>query len=132
MAVQGEDTQIRQIPTTRLLAARLLTNTSLKLVQSEPFLDVGHVNVAGSHAIQGPLIRLLDRTLGADDLVAVMTPDMSPNQLAFGRKTEILARGLNENWPWGQRHSILPMDKTEKDYEDCPHRPFMLGATLAA
>ena len=83
------------------------------------FLDVGHVNVAGSHAIQGPLIRLLDRTLGADDLVAVMTPDMSPNQLAFGRKTEILARGLNENWPWGMRHSITPMDKSEKDYEDC-------------
>jgi VWFA-related protein len=83
------------------------------------FLDVGHVTVAGSHNIQGPLIRLLDRTLGADDLVAVMTPDMSPNQLAFGRKTEILARGLNENWPWGERHRINPMDKTEKDYEDC-------------
>ena len=83
------------------------------------FLDAGHVTVAGSHAIQGPLIRFLDRTLGEDDLVAVMTPHMSPNQLTFGRKTEVLARGLSENWPWGERHRITPMDKAEKDYEDC-------------
>jgi VWFA-related protein len=93
------------------------------------FLDVPHVNVAGSHAIQEPLIRLMDRVLGADDLVAVMTPDMSPNQITFGRKTEVIQRGLRENWPWGQRHSILPMDRHETEYEDC-YPPLSAGDSI--
>jgi VWFA-related protein len=83
------------------------------------FLDVPHVAYSGSHAIKEPLIRLLDRVLGPDDLVAVMTPEMSPSQLTFGRKTQVIAQGLRDNWPWGVRSSILPMDERERQYEIC-------------
>jgi VWFA-related protein len=83
------------------------------------FLDVPHVDVGGSHAIQEPLIRLMDQVLAAEDLVAVMTPEMSPSQLTFARKTEVIQRGLRENWPWGRRHSILPLDQHEQEYEQC-------------
>ena len=83
------------------------------------FLDVGQVSVEGGYYIKEPLIRLMDRILGPDDLVAVMTPQMSAAQLTFGRKTEVLADMLRDKWYWGQRHSIVPMDEKEAQYEQC-------------
>ena len=87
------------------------------------FLDISHVAVEGSHRIKEPLIRLIDRVLGPDDLVAVMTPEMSAAQITFGRKTEVIADMLRDRWSWGKRHSIVPHDPLELDYERCfPHR----------
>ncbi|MCA1651246.1 MAG: VWA domain-containing protein, partial [Acidobacteria bacterium] len=83
------------------------------------FLDVPHVTVAGSHNIKEPLIRLVDRILGPDDLVGVMTPDMSAADVTLGRKTEVLARGLRENWPWGKRFDNIRLDERERLYERC-------------
>jgi len=83
------------------------------------FLDTPHVEVEGSHAIKEPIIRLIDRILGPDDLVAVMTPEMAASQITFGRKTEVIATMLRENWTWGRRHSIVPMDRREIEYERC-------------
>ena len=86
------------------------------------FLDVPHVTVAGAHGINEPLIRLLDRVLAPEDLVGVMTTAMSAAQLTLGRKTEVLARGLRDNWPWGERFRLVPMDEREKLYQDCYSR----------
>ena len=83
------------------------------------FLDVPHVRIESAHAINEPLIRLVDRMLGPDDLVAVMTPSMSVSELTLGRKTEVLARGLRENWPWGQKQRLVPMDDWENRIESC-------------
>ena len=41
------------------------------------FLDTYHVEIDGSHNIRKPLVDALDRLIGPDDLVAVMTPEMS-------------------------------------------------------
>ena len=73
----------------------------------------------GSHHIKEPLIRLIDRILGPDDLIAVMTPEMSAAQITFGRKTEVIADMLRDKWTWGVRHSIVPMDQREIEYEQC-------------
>ena len=83
------------------------------------FLDVPHVSIASGHHIKEPLISLMDRMMGEDDLVAVMTPEMSPDQITLGRKTEVIARGLRENWPWGVRDSIQPLDQREDEYRAC-------------
>ena len=83
------------------------------------FLDVPHVEVSGSHHIKEPLIRLLTDMMGADDLVAVMTPLMAPTQLTFGRKTEVIEQQLRDNWPWGKRFALSPMDGREQDYASC-------------
>ena len=83
------------------------------------FLDIPHVDVSGSHRIKEPLIRLLDRILGPDDLVAVMTPEMAASQITFGRKTEVIADMLRDKWYWGLRHSIQDMDERELDYDRC-------------
>ena len=82
------------------------------------FLDDKHVDVVGSHDIKEPLIDLMTRIMGPDDLVAVMTPEMSPSQLTFGRRTAVIEEGLRRNWAWGKRGSIL-LDEREKLYEEC-------------
>ena len=83
------------------------------------FLDVPHVSIASGHHIKEPLISLMDRMMGEDDLVAVMTPEMSPDQMTLGRKTEVIARGVRENWPWGVRDSIQPLDQRDDEYRAC-------------
>ena len=42
---------------------------------------------AGSYNIRKPLVDALDKVIGADDLVGVMTPEMSASDITFARKT---------------------------------------------
>ena len=83
------------------------------------FLDVGHVDVAGSHNIRQPLVDALNRLIGADDLVAIMTPQMSANDLAFARKTATIEGMLARYWTWGDRDKIVLNDPVETSYEYC-------------
>ena len=83
------------------------------------FLDMPNVDVESAHHVNQPLVRLVDRILGPDDLIAVMTPEMSAAQITFGRKTEVIAGMLSERWYWGTRN--MPQDQTEREreYEQC-------------
>ena len=83
------------------------------------FLDTHHVQVDGSHAMRLPLARFLDRVIGQDDLVAVMTPEMSAAQLAFGRKTTVISEMMQADWAWGRRDTIARQDAKEERYEAC-------------
>jgi VWFA-related protein len=82
------------------------------------FLDVGHVTVEGAWHIREPLIRLIDRILGPDDLVGIMTPRMSARDVVLARKTLVMASGLRDRWPWGERFTLL-RDEKERTYGDC-------------
>jgi VWFA-related protein len=83
------------------------------------YLDHNHVGVQGSHAIKEPLIDLMQRVMTDDDLIAVMTPDMSPSQITFGRRTSIIEDALRKNWAWGRRGTVYPEDDREKMYDFC-------------
>jgi VWFA-related protein len=82
------------------------------------FLDTATVSIEGSHAIKEPLIQLMTNLLGPDDLVGVMTPDMGPDEITFGRKTQVIEDGLRNNWTWGRRDSLL-LDEQEQKYDAC-------------
>ncbi len=82
------------------------------------FLDTPHVSVEGGWHAREPLIRLIDKILGPDDLVGLMTPRMSASDVVFARKTEVMASGLRAKWPWGERGTIQ-MDEREKLYDSC-------------
>jgi VWFA-related protein len=82
------------------------------------FLDVPHVTMEGAWHIREPLIRLIDRILGPDDLVGIMTPKMSAADVVLARKTQVLENGLRDRWPWGERFTLV-RDALEKLYEDC-------------
>ncbi|MEO5898109.1 MAG: VWA domain-containing protein [Vicinamibacterales bacterium] len=82
------------------------------------FLDVPHVTIEGSWQAREPLIRLLDRVLGDEDLVGIMTPSMAASDIVFGRKTQVITAGLRDRWPWGERHTYQK-DLIEQQYELC-------------
>jgi VWFA-related protein len=82
------------------------------------FLDVPHVTVHGTWNIREPLIRLLDRILGPDDLVGVMTPSMAASDIVLARKTEVMTGGLRDIWPWGERFTLAKTE-IEHMYEEC-------------
>ena len=83
------------------------------------FLDTTHTELAGSHRMQRSLVSMLDQMLAPDDLFAVMTPEMSPTDLAFARKTETIEGYLRRYWTWGQRDRMYPEDPVEQRYIEC-------------
>jgi VWFA-related protein len=83
------------------------------------FLDVNHVDVAGSHNIRQPLVDALNRLIGPEDVFAVMTPDMSAGGITFARKTTTIEGELSRYWTWGQRDRLLSKDAEEEQYKYC-------------
>jgi VWFA-related protein len=83
------------------------------------FLDVYHVEVEGSHNIRKPLVDALDKVIGADDLVGVMTPEMSAGDITFARKTTTIDGFLTRYWTWGEREQLNSKDPIEDQYRQC-------------
>lgn len=83
------------------------------------FLDTYHTRVEGSANMRLPLIRFLDRLLGPDDMVALMTPEMSASDIALGRKTTVISNIMQAEWAWGRRNRLVDDDPKEDLYEAC-------------
>ena len=64
------------------------------------------------------MIRLINRILSPDDLVGVMTADMSANELVLSRRTEVTEERLRTHWHWGDRFAHMN-DEREDAYETC-------------
>ena len=82
------------------------------------FLDTYHTQLEGSANMRQPLVRFLERVLGPDDLVAVMTPEMAASDIAFGRKTTVISNMMATEW-WGRRARLVDDDPKEELYEAC-------------
>jgi len=88
------------------------------------FLDTYHVDVGDSARVQKPLTEALDTMIGAEDLVAVMTPEMSATDITFARKTTTIAGMLSRYWYWGERNRMSPPDPDDEQYGYCyPNAP---------
>jgi len=85
------------------------------------YLDMFHTTVAGSYYAAQPAINFVTRTIGPNDLFAVMTPRVPVNQLTFGRRTETIDNELRKYWDWGERGRLatVPLDATESKLELC-------------
>ena len=81
------------------------------------FLDALHVTRDGAKNIGPPLIRFIDRLLGPDDLIGIMTPWMSPADIVLARKTSVVESGLREA-AWGKRFTNEE-DARESTYKSC-------------
>jgi VWFA-related protein len=88
------------------------------------FLDTYHTQLEGSARMRKPLAAFLNRVLGPDDLVALMTPEMAGSDIALGRKTDVIEKIVSEEW-WGRRARIAGQDPKELLYERClpPENP---------
>ena len=83
------------------------------------FLDVYHVELEAAHNVREQLTKALDRLIGPDDLIAVMTPEMSATDLAFGRKTTTVEGMLTRFWDWSERGRLIAVDPKDRQYEAC-------------
>lgn len=75
------------------------------------YLDAFHTTRAGAHDIREPLLVFLSRTIGAQDLFGVLTPQVPVRQLVFGRSLDTLRAELTKHFDWGLRdREISPLD----------------------
>ncbi len=70
------------------------------------FFDRFYVSISGSYHARKPIIETLDRVIGPDDLIGVMTPEMSPSAITFSRKTTSIEKAVTDTWHWGVRDNI--------------------------
>jgi VWFA-related protein len=83
------------------------------------FVDRLHVSLPGSYHAQKPIIDTLDKIIGPDDMVGVMTPQMSPGSITYGRRTASIERMVTDNWAWGKRDSEIPQTPQEEALFEC-------------
>jgi VWFA-related protein len=85
------------------------------------FLDTYHTQLEGSARMREPLVNFIERVLGPDDMVAVMTPEMAATEITFQRKTTVISNMLQRETFWGRRSRIPGADNDEKEdlYDAC-------------
>ncbi|BCS34829.2 hypothetical protein TBR22_A40550 [Luteitalea sp. TBR-22] len=83
------------------------------------FLDTWHTDFAGAVRARKPLVNMLERLIGPDDLFAVMTPDMDPRQITFARRTETIDDMLMKQTQWGMKESLVRLHPEEQQLEMC-------------
>jgi VWFA-related protein len=83
------------------------------------FLDIWHVHLEGSYRAKNPMINLLDRVIGQDDMIGLMTPEMSARNLTLARRTTSIETLLRDNWYWGQRQRLNTIDPREREIQMC-------------
>lgn len=94
------------------------------------FLDPRFVAVEGAMRIRRPMIDALNRLIGGDDLIAVMTPEMSPAGLTFTRRTGSIEQLLGTMW--GEKGWPGTRDPIEVQYESCYDRPSIVDGPWMA
>ena len=83
------------------------------------FLDTYHTTIEGSSNMRLPLIKFLDRLLGPDDMVALMTPEMGASDITLGRKTTVISNIMQAQWMWGRKGRLVDDDPKEESYQQC-------------
>lgn len=83
------------------------------------YLDAPHVSNEGAHAAKGPLVSMLNRLIGENDLLAVTTPEQPPATLTFGRKLVSAEDALTRHWNWGTRGATRRRSALEAEIDEC-------------
>ena len=84
------------------------------------YLDRFHTTRHGSRDSRQPLTDFLNRTIGASDLFAVMTPETPISALTFVRRTDTIEDELAKHWDWGERDQLLtPRTPAESHLVSC-------------
>jgi VWFA-related protein len=109
--------EARREPTSVAESRAMLENPRARVFVM--FLDYYHVDVGGSNNMRKGLIEALDRAIGAEDLVGVMTPEMSALDVTFARKTTTIANILERHWTWGERDQLISKDPEDLRYRQC-------------
>ncbi len=83
------------------------------------YLDRWHVGTDGSFRSAAPVEAFLDKVVGPNDLVGVMTPDITPQNMTLVRKGNGIDRVLRDVWYWGERDRLNTSDPHEDGIRAC-------------
>ena len=83
------------------------------------FVDTHHTTIEDESSARLPLVRLLDRLLDRDDLVALATPELAAADLAFRRKTDVISDLMQADWSWARRGRRRAPGSKEALYDQC-------------
>jgi VWFA-related protein len=83
------------------------------------YLDMWHVSVEGSKHAVAPISTFLNNIIGPGDLVGLMTPEMTPQNLTLTRRGQGVEALVNDSWAWGQRDRVVTPDEREQQYAIC-------------
>jgi VWFA-related protein len=96
------------------------------------FFDRYFVRLEGSFHTRKPLIDTLDRMIGADDLVGVMTPEMPPSAVTYSKRTGTIERAVTDTWFWGVKGRLVEPTPLESSIASCyPDTREFLGIASA-
>lgn len=96
------------------------------------FFDRFHVGVAGSYHANKPIVQTLDAVIGQDDMVGVMTPEMSPSSITYSRRTTNIERYVTDTWAWGIKDQVASLSPQEQAFYECyPLNKDVAGALVA-
>ena len=82
------------------------------------FFDRPHVSVAGSYRANKPIVETLDKVIGPDDMIGLMTPEMSPGAITYSRRTANVERMITDTWAWGIKDQVR-LSPRESGFEQC-------------
>jgi VWFA-related protein len=83
------------------------------------FVDTHHTTIEDESSARLPLVRMLDRLLDRDDLVALTTPELAAGDLTFRRKGEVLSDLMQADWSWARRGRRRAPGSKEALYDQC-------------
>ena len=83
------------------------------------FFDRLHVSIAGAYHANQPIVQTLDRVIGQDDMVGVMTPEMSASSITYSRRTTNIERFVTDTWAWGIKDQVATFSPQEQAFYEC-------------
>lgn len=83
------------------------------------FVDTYHTTIEDESSARLPLVRMLDRLLDRDDLVALTSPELAAGDLTFRRKAEVLSDLMQADWAWARRGRRRAPGSKEVLYDQC-------------
>ena len=101
VTARAPNPQSERIDPTNVRAMRQDANDAARVFTL--FFDRLFVSLSGSYHARKPIIETMDRVIGPDDLIGVMTPDMSPGAITYSRRTGSIESFVTKTWHWGER-----------------------------
>lgn len=83
------------------------------------YLDLWHVGLDGSARSAAPVAAMLNQVIGPNDLVGLMTPEMTPQNITLVRRGQGLDALLRDSWTWGERDRMTSSDPRDEDIRVC-------------
>src|SRR5688572_6136367 len=82
------------------------------------FLDTYHTRFEDAARLRAALQQFVDRVVGQEDLIGLMTPEMAATDVTLGRRTTVMSRLLDIT-TWGRRGRLADFDPIEEMYSSC-------------